>query len=248
MAQQSQSAHSVTLASPEVQAAKKRFNEVNTMRKISLSFEKLFEIFSKDDMRFACIARELGVSRQAVHHIYNAHFRALFGERTGRQRWKGNTAQARLELRIKVSLSRPSLAVVVAEAEKYGCDVSLATCERDGIVEPRRPTILLIDGCPCSVRTTITSMKPAKGHVRPYGRVSLSLESLKTTVDTIVHTNVAGFQERFFIVPNQVLIDAFFVGRSRKSKQHSATIPLERPKKPRRGLKVDWWRYENAWG
>jgi hypothetical protein len=71
-------AHSLTLNSPGVRAAKARWDRTGLRRKHKLSFNHLFSCFKDDHVRFSEIAMASGLSIQRVHQIYERYFRPLF--------------------------------------------------------------------------------------------------------------------------------------------------------------------------
>lgn len=86
----------LTLAHPAVQAAKQRFEGGNYVRKLSLTFEQLFEYFSADCVRFHAIAAEGGVSHQAIEQLYRRYFRDLFDGKKGLERFASCVLEQRL--------------------------------------------------------------------------------------------------------------------------------------------------------
>ncbi len=65
----------------------KIFFELGTKKKLFLSFEELYKMFSNDCVSFTAIAKKAKVTREAVRQTYNSSFKWLFPHRqTGHKR------------------------------------------------------------------------------------------------------------------------------------------------------------------
>ncbi len=238
---------SLTLAHPEVQEAKRRFEAVKGPRKISLTFDELFWYLEEERLTYKQLAGICGVRNQAIQQIYKRYFQELFGTRE--ERWK-SLRLARLAARSKEketkTLSGTSLALVIGRATGAGCEVKGVVRTKNGSPLGIRPNQLLINGNLCLViNPSLLSNRPSYVY-RSLTASSIYYSTLMNVDAVIVHINVEGYPEHFFVVPREIIRLAYF-DTSPPTRKY-IYFPVEELQTYRNlTFRVYYWQFEDAW-
>ena len=225
----------LTLASPEVQAAKRIFEKYRRRR--SVSFDLLFRRFSIGDS-YTEIARDAHSSRQAIHQICNLHFAKLISPEQREERRRSRV----LRKRIRTALSTGALGAIVKKAKGAGCTVNTVVHELRGARVDVSTRAVFVNGNLCEVRTATSSFRSKHGR-REYAQLHVSRATLARVQAIIFSVAIDGYPKRTFIIPRTVLSERYANEPSVR-----AYIPLEKlPCYNGITQRVDYWLYEDAW-
>lgn len=219
---------------PDVQSARREFERTKPGKKPVLPFGILFERFSSG-VAAADIAREAGVSREAMCYLYNRYFLPLF-HKTGAERKKERAAERTARYTDTV-LSTGAMKIVSEQARAAGCAVDVVMNGQYILREA-----LLVNGHFCTIRHVTKIFAPSKTR-RLYAIVQITPESIARGEVTVVRVTVDRFEHCTFVIPSSVLSGVY--SEKRKKGYINLYIPLLRhlPCMSR----VNYWDYENAW-
>ena len=234
----------LTLTNSHVVAVKERY-EARAGRKIGLPFDLLFERLKSDDCRLSDIAKDAGVSRQAIHFIYNRYFRDLFGDRTGRERQKVSAEKKNTERNSNKYKRRQIFNIIrekflFAKVSTIGDELKMEITLNVGL--DGLWGFICLNSFRCLFHTS-NKVFWSNAHAKYYS-YSIQLHRLEQTEFVIFHGQDKEYSERIFIVPTHILKNRFTEGDSRKF----FYLPVEKVV-PYNNMfpKIDFWQYENAW-
>ena len=223
----------LSLEHPEVQSARREFERRKTGRKPTLPFEELFTRFSSG-VAAADVAREAGVSREAICYLYDRYFLSLF-QKTGQDR-KRERAAEKAASRADAVLSAGVVKIVSEQARAAGCTVAVVISRQYVLKEA-----LIINGHLCAIHHVTKLFTPSNTR-RSYAIAQIAPESIARGEVTVIRATVTGFLSRTFVIPSSALAGVY--SEKRKKGYINLYIPLERLPCMSR---VNYWDYENAW-
>lgn len=238
----------LTIDSPAVQAVKARFEKHKDKRKITLTFEELFDLFITPEATPISIAKRGGVSVQAVGKMYDAFFRDLFGDESvmeRRARCMRKKASAKIKEDAVALLSEGVVGTVVANARAAGCDVTAIEKRKKEFPTGLVRNEILVNGHRCGVRHLHARWRP-NNCKRWFTRLVLYRSTLSEMDAVLFRTTVKGYPKHTFVVPSTRLLAAYFASGNKPAVW--ITIPLEKRRKNQTvSPRLAWWQYENAW-
>src|SRR3989344_4995877 len=239
----------MTLAHPDAQAMKAKWDTKENRRRHDATFEQLFEYFQTNRHSMSAIGKRSGVTGSRVQQIYTIYFRTLFGGLSVRERRHERTVQDRLvKAKQEVFEGRAFMGVVAEKARAAGCTVEAALCLKGGKPTGRiEKHTLLVNGHRCAVHYSFVGAKPSANCMRTYARFNINTEKARVADAVILHSAVAGFDEHLFVIPREALRPVLESPRKRQECVFiflpTQQLPVYRNIRPR----IDWWRYAEGW-
>jgi hypothetical protein len=234
----------LTLAHPRVQAAKAKYEKTKYRRKISLTFEQLFDYFQADCIRIEAIAEEAGVTRPAIEAIYKRHFLPLFDKKLIERRQACILEQELVKkARCQAEFfSEPCVAKVVAQAQEAGHSVEAAFSFSHGYVQGVLRKALVVSGQLCSFFIVRKAMKIGRSS---YARATLSFSTAISTRALIGVSDVEGFESGTFVLPAPLLLER--LSFATVTNIASIYLPLNKEDRQNRPRLIPYWEYKDAW-
>lgn len=213
--------------------------EKNQKTKIKLSFDELYNLFSKGDS-IGKIAQRAGVSRQRIQQLWDWHFCRLFPDyKDGKDRRKKAIARD-LYQKEREDPTIPLLKRVATRARNFGCS-ALQALDKHGNVYRKR----LVIGDRLCIVSSLSNFRVEKSN-RSYSRGNLRITVLGRYNFLIIERQEMSKEYEYFIIPTHILLDSCSKGRKRGPLY--IYVPLERflyTQKDR--PKIDFWLYHEAW-
>jgi len=231
------------LAHPDVQAAKKLYEEWPSRQRKPLGFETLLERFSQEDFRTSDLAEEMGISGESVRLMYERFFRKLCGGLALHERHAIVSQRRRL-----VRIGARDLAPEFFSAHRGARVVEVARRMGYGVSADRQHSgSLNINGIWCLLRRANSTFSSKDYPNLKYFHFVLARTHLTEAEVVIFHCNAEGHPERIFIVPSRVL-KSLFGRRDGKYAQKALYLPVKKVPVYNNILpSIDYWPYENAW-
>ena len=219
-----------------VEEARKAFeSRLANTSKIKASFDDLIKLFSDPQQTLEIIADTFGVTRQAVHQLYNRYFRQVLGER---EKERGSQERQRAR-RARRAESHESMSRFVAEIKRRGFSVSeIPRSIRPAEVIKKR---LIVNGHRCTLSVLDTPRNDPRRLTR-YFKLGISQQTLRE-VDFVLVLTISGDTHRFFVIPSQALTATY--GTTRPVGVYLAESKTFDPRGP--ALKFNYWDDEDFW-
>lgn len=235
-------ARGLTLARPEVQAAREKF-EKRHREEGCWTFDQYLEAFQSAEVSFLSIAKMAGKSHQAVAQMYARNFRRLLGGLTGRGRRqiavkKNRAARRNEQLRALQASTRERNRYFARLAASCGFRLHFTST-----LEGRR--IVRVNGKRCLLLWTRYVFAPDSPRHAIYYRRDVAKKVLEKVAYVIVHGSAPGYPSRTFIIPSEILQSRFKSG----IKRWGFYFPIERGKALYNNCRpeIDFWPFEDAW-
>lgn len=238
-----------TLDDPGVLAAKKNFEEKrqnNSRCKLKANFQELFEEFARCSS-FRAIAKTYRVSVECVRLLHKQYFRDLpFCGSNGRRREKKCTLKRYRSLADQLPTDSFSTQIAKLALSK-GLSVRKISYKDNKLRFQRHG--LLINQKKCWIRQINSIFRPGRKQRTKYSSVSVRRARLENCDFIIVYQRAVDYPRRIFVIPSQVILEAYGYQKSRQFKrQVYFYLPLQKISLYRKHFsKIDFWTYENAW-
>lgn len=204
--------------------------------KVKAGFDDLITLFSDPQQTLESIANTFGVTRQAVHQLYNRYFRQVLGER---EKERGFQERQRAR-RVRRAESHEPMSRFVTEIKKRGFSVSeIPKSLLPADVVKKR---LIVNGHRCALSFLDTPRNDPRRLTR-YFKLGISQQTLRE-VDFVLVLTISGDTHRFFVMPSHALTATY--GTTRPIGVYLAESKTFDPRGP--ALKFNYWDYEDFWG
>lgn len=195
---------------------------------------KLFNRFSEERDKFVAIGREFHISAQWVGILYKRFFHGIPVFKFG----LAHKVACSINRRLQKFQPTDAVRWVWEEAIKHNCVIRAAITENHQVSR----AMVMVNGHKCQVRGLRNTQK-YKDKFAEYAATSIRGTALRETDMQIFVVSPEGEQAKCFIVPTEVLLDAYRLPDGKKILIH---IPVK--KLPNRHQAyIDWWQYKNAW-
>lgn len=210
-----------------------------TPRKMTMTFDELFEAFQSDCITQVQIAKANNVSRERIRQIYDEWFRDLFEDKSGRDRVAACTLvnrAIRLENLRYQGLDDPSTFVgrVAQKATLWGFGVERIVSV-SYVLSPFR---LRVNSKMVGLHwvSKFTAVGPRQDR---YGRVNVSRGKLQGEFAVVIYLEP---WDQFYVVPTSPILG--ILGRKDATILY---IPQERALEQRRPSRINFWDHVERW-
>ncbi len=235
--------HGKKLDDMKVAIARGRFerNQASYGRKGLLTFDQLLERFAMDCNPITDIAKDHGVSQQAMHQLHDCYFRDLFpGKKSGRKRQRVCRLKRLYILERDFSISEVESWVnaIVVTAQENGFSARRCRIQNASSMKSFKKGELFINNRHCELHLMTSAHRMSKHSKMLYS--DCQVHGSASSEFIVIRQEIGS--GRTFIIPRDDL---------RKSYGEQGIIHIYIPAEKSRILRcppiLDLWQYEDAW-
>lgn len=234
----------LSINNPKVKASYEKWqSSTRGLRKCMLDYWQLLELFARNCNTFCDIAIVAGITKQAVQQIYNRYFADIFLGKRGRTRRKVCTLKKHVlqrdvekDKRLQKIAADHTIGklITILKTKNLNFEVNKKG-ERNYHIKK-----LLINGKHCLIRHSAIANFTTRRCLRMYSKFSRLRLNDKTPEQfqlLILHCEVLGYPERWFIIPVDVIEGLEILYLPLKD------LPIYR----NNHSKINYWQYLDAW-
>lgn len=224
-----------------IQNAKYHFEKEPVGKLQKLGFNKLLRAFLSG-ASLPSLAREFEVSNATIYNAYKKYFEPFSKEKIP-QAPVGLVRAQREERNI---LESKRIAPIVKNATSLGFRVTCIFSRAHGATHRpyTKKNALIINGYVCAVVSITSPLKTKKNPDPFYVEVLLGRKHLECADIFIFNVAIKGYDEHIFVVPVGVIREAYLKCRATVP---VVKVPLKKAPHSKIQLKLDFWKYEEAW-
>lgn len=238
-----------TMSHPKVTAARAKFfktkREQKTMKRCTLSFEKLCTLYQDPAVSFAEIKRQTGLHASTVTRLFEDIFIEICEPRLGRERYEDQVARTTAKKKERLAKQLPDKEAFRAITEQARtCKHTVEACiASDRLVVSK--VKVMISGTRCLIHPITKANRPNENVRLKYGIALIHRLKLNEDPFHLFPILVNGTRD-IYVIPSSVL-KALFLDSEKRQERLYIPLHAEGIGSKRSEARIDLRPYRNAW-